>query len=69
MLSLVEFIRKLMERQAIRRVEEKTLTPREIENVGIALMKLEETVYLIAKRFKLDPKDLNLDLGPVGRLH
>jgi Gas vesicle protein K len=68
-LSLVEFIRKLMERQAIRRVEAKTLTPREIENVGIALMKLEQTVYLIAKRFKLDPKDLNLDLGPVGRLH
>jgi hypothetical protein len=32
-------------------------------------MKLEQTVFLIAKRFKLDPKDLNLDLGPVGRLH
>ncbi len=56
-LSLVEFVRKLMERQAIRRVEEKTLTHEEIENVGVALMKLEETVYLIAKRFKLDPKD------------
>ena len=68
-LSLVEFIRKLMERQAIRRLEEKTLTPEEIENVGIALMKLEETVYQLAKRFKLEPKDLNLDLGPVGRLH
>ncbi len=69
MLSLVEFVRKLMERQAIRRAEEKTLTHEEIEKVGVALMKLEETVYLIAKRFKLDPKDLNLDLGPVGRLH
>ncbi len=68
-LSLIEFIRKLMERQAIRRLEEKTLTPEEIENVGIALMKLEQTVHLIAKRFKLDPKELNLDLGPVGRLH
>lgn len=68
-LSLIEFIRKLMERQAIRRLEEKTLTPEEIENVGIALMKLEETVHEIAKRFKMDPKDLNLDLGPVGRLH
>ena len=43
-LSLIEFIRKLMERQAIRRLEEKTLTPDEIENVGIALMKLEKTV-------------------------
>ena len=68
-LSLVEFIRKLMERQAIRRLEEKTLTAEEIENVGIALMKLEETVALLAKRFKLDPRDLNLDLGPIGRLH
>jgi hypothetical protein len=68
-LSLIEFIRRLMERQAIRRLEEKTLTPEEIENVGIALMKLEQTVYQLAKRFKLDPKDLNLDLGPIGKLH
>jgi len=68
-LSLMEFIRKLMERQAIRRLEEKTLTPAEIENVGLALMKLEQTVHLIAKRFKLDPKELNLDLGPLGKLH
>jgi len=68
-LSLIEFIRKLMERQAVRRLEEKTLTPEEIENVGLALMKLEQTIHQIAKRFKLDPEDLNLDLGPVGRLH
>ena len=68
-LSLIEFIRKLMERQAIRRLEDKTLTPEEIENVGLALMKLEQTVYKIARRFKLDPKDLNLDLGPIGKLH
>ena len=68
-LSLIEFVRKLMERQAIRRLEDRTLTPDEIENVGKALMKLEQTIYMIAKRFKLDPKDLNLDLGPIGRLH
>lgn len=68
-LSLIELIRKLMERQAIRRLEEHTLTPEEIENVGVALMKLEQTVHDIAKRFKLDPKDLNLDLGPIGKLH
>jgi Gas vesicle protein K len=68
-LSLVEFIRKLMERQAVRRLEAKTLTPEEIEKVGIALMKLERTVHQLAKRFNLDPKDLNLDLGPVGKLH
>ena len=69
MLTLVEFIRKLMERQAIRRLEEETLTPQEIESVGMALMKLEQTVFTIAKTFKIDPKELNLDLGPVGRLH
>jgi hypothetical protein len=68
-LSLIEFIRKLMERQAIRRLEAKTLSAEEIENVGLALMKLEETVRQIAKRFKLKVEDLNLDLGPIGRLH
>jgi gas vesicle protein GvpK len=68
-LSLIEFIRKLMERQAVRRLEAKTLTPEEIENVGLALMRLEQTVRQLAKRFKLDVEDLNLDLGPIGRLH
>ena len=68
-LSLMEFIRKLMERQAIRRLDADTLTAEEIENVGRALMKLEETIHEIARRFNLDPKDLNLDLGPLGRLH
>ena len=68
-LSLVEFIRKLMERQAIRRMEEQTLTAQEVENVGVALMRLEETIRDLAGRFNLDVDDLNLDLGPVGRLH
>jgi DNA-nicking Smr family endonuclease len=67
-LSLVEFIRQLMERQAIRRLEAGTLTPDEIERLGQALMKLEETVQQIAKQFDLDPDDLNLDLGPLGSL-
>ena len=64
-----ERLRKLMERQAIRRLEARTLTAEEIENVGLALMKLEETVRQIATRFKLNVEDLNLDLGPIGRLH
>jgi hypothetical protein len=67
-LSLVEFLRKLMERQAIRRMEEGTLTPREIEDVGLALMRLERTVHQMARRFGLRPEELNLDLGPLGRL-
>jgi hypothetical protein len=67
-LSLVEFLRKLLERQAIRRMENKTLTREETEAVGLALMRLEETVRDIARRFDLAPEDLNLDLGPIGRL-
>ena len=62
-LTLVEFLRKLMERQAIRRMKEKTLTPKQIEAVGTGLMKLEETIREIGKRFGLTPEDLNLDLG------
>lgn len=67
-LSLVEFIRQLMERQAIRRMEAQTLTPQEIEKLGLALMRLEEAIKDIAKRFGLEQEDLNLDLGPLGRL-
>lgn len=67
-LTIVEFLRQLMERQAIRRMEQKTLTPKEVEAVGAALMTLEETVREIGKRFGLTPEDLNLDLGPLGKL-
>ena len=67
-LTLVEFIRQLLERQAIRRMDAGTLTPEQTEAVGTALMRLEETVRDLAARFGLDPDDLNLDLGPVGRL-
>ena len=68
-LALVEFLRKLMERQAIRRMDEGTLTGEQIESVGTALMKLEKTLHQMAKRFGLSPQELNLDLGPLGRLH
>ena len=67
-LTLVEFLRQLMERQAIRRMEAQTLTPEETERVGLALMRLEETIRDIGARFGLAPEDLNLDLGPLGRL-
>lgn len=62
-LTLVEFLRQLMERQAIRRMEQKTLSPKQVEAVGAALMTLEETIQDIGKRFGLTPEDLNLDLG------
>jgi hypothetical protein len=67
-LTLVEFVRKLLERQAIRRMEGGTLTARQTEDIGRALMKLEETVVDIAAKFGILPEDLNLDLGPVGKL-
>ena len=66
--TIVEFLRQLMERQAIRRMEQKTLTPKQVEAVGAALMTLEETIREIGKRFGLTPEDLNLDLGPLGKL-
>lgn len=67
-LTLVEFIRQLLERQAIRRMEAGTLTDRQTEEIGVALMKLEETVRDIASKFGIAPDELNLDLGPVGKL-
>ena len=67
-LTIVEFLRRLMERQAIRRMEEKTLTKKEVEAVGQALMTLEQTVRDIGAKFGLTPEDLNLDLGSLGRL-
>jgi hypothetical protein len=67
-LTLVEFLRAVMERQAIRRMEAETLTPEEVEAVGLALMRLEETIHDLAQRFGLNPADLNLDLGPLGKL-
>jgi len=67
-LTIVEFLRQLMERQAIRRMEQKTLTKKQVEAVGMALMTLEATVREIGARFGLSPEDLNLDLGPLGKL-
>jgi len=67
-LSLVEFLRQLMERQAVRRMEAGTLDAEAIEKLGVGLMQLEETVRDIAARFGLTPAELNLDLGPLGKL-
>ena len=67
-LTLIDLVRQLLERQAIRRVEAGTLTAGETEAIGLALMRLEETVRDIAAQFNLAPEDLNIDLGPVGKL-
>jgi hypothetical protein len=67
-LTLVDFLRQLLERQAIRRMDEGTLTAAEIEAVGLALLRLEKAIRRLARRFGLSPGDLKLDLGPLGRL-
>src|SRR5688572_6309971 len=67
-LTLVEFVRQLLERQSIRRMEAGTLTDRQVEDVGRALMQLEETIRDIAAKFGIAPEDLNLELGPLGKL-
>ena len=67
-LTLVELIRQLLERQAIRRMEAGTLDDTETEAVGLALMRLQETILDLAKQFDISPDELNLDLGPVGKL-
>ena len=67
-LGLIELLRQLLERQAIRRMEGGTLTDQQVEDMGQALMKLEEKVKEIADQFGLKPEDLNLALGPLGNL-
>jgi gas vesicle protein GvpK len=67
-LSLIELLRQLLERQAIRRMEGGSLTDDQIESMGEALMKLEAKIHELAAHFGLSPADLNLDLGPLGNL-
>lgn len=62
-LTLVNLIRELMEKQAIRRIEAGSLTEEEMERVGLTFMKLEEKMEELKKYFDLEDKDLNLDLG------
>jgi len=67
-LGLIEFIRRLLERQAIRRVEGGGLSDGQIENLGLALLRLESKVHELKAQFGLSDEDINLDLGPIGRL-
>lgn len=67
-LTIVELVRQLMERQALRRIDQEDLTEDQVEELGVALMKLEEAMTELQERFDLSPSDLNLDLGPLGPL-
>jgi hypothetical protein len=67
-LTLIEFIRRLLEKQAVRRMEGGDLSPEQIEELGLALMSLEAKLQELKSQFGLSDEDLNLDLGPIGRL-
>lgn len=67
-LTVIELLRELMERQAIKRVEGGTLTDEEIEEIGTTLLKLEEKMEELKIIFGLEQEDLNINLGPLGNL-
>jgi hypothetical protein len=67
-LTLIELLRQLMERQAIRRVEAGTVDEEQVERLGRTFMALEQRMDELKAHFGLADEDLNLDLGPLGRL-
>jgi hypothetical protein len=67
-LTLVEFLRRLMEAQALRRLEADTITAEEAERRGLTLLRSREAVVSLCARLGVAPESLNLDLGPLGRL-
>ena len=67
-LTLVELLRQLMERQALHRMDQGTLTDDEIERLGETFMKLARRMDELKREFGLEDKDLNLNLGPLGDL-
>ena len=67
-LTLVDLLRQLMERQAIRRMEGGTLSDEEVERLGQTFMLLERRMKELKETFGLSDKDLNIDLGPLGKL-
>jgi hypothetical protein len=67
-LTIVELLRELMERQALRRIEGGTLDDEEVERLGVAFMKLADRMEELQEEFGLTKEDLNLNLGPLGDL-
>ncbi len=67
-LTLLELIRQVLEHQAIRRMEGGALTDEEVERLGLALMRLSDRLDEVREVFGLEKEDLNIDLGPLGRL-
>jgi hypothetical protein len=67
-LTIVELLRELMERQALRRIDQGDLSEEDEERIGVTLMRLADGMARLRERFGLAPEDVNLDLGPLGPL-
>ena len=67
-LAVVELLRELMERQALRRMEGGTLDDDEVERLGLAFMRLNDRMAELKDHFDLTDEDLSLNLGPLGNL-
>jgi hypothetical protein len=67
-LTIIELVRQLMEKQALRRVDEGDLTDEQVEGLGLGLMHLERAMEDLKERYGLTTADLNIDLGPLGSL-
>jgi hypothetical protein len=67
-LTVIELLRRVLEHQAIRRMDGGSLTEEEVERLGVALLKLSERMEELKVVFGLTDEDLNIDLGPLGRL-
>jgi hypothetical protein len=67
-LTVIKLLHELLERQALRRIDAGSLTEEQIERLGVTLMGQAEEIDRLRKEFALDEEDLNLDLGPLGRL-
>lgn len=67
-LTIIELVRQLMEKQPLRRVDEGNLTDEQIEGLGTGLMHLEQAMEDLKARYDLTTADLNIDLGPLGTL-
>jgi hypothetical protein len=67
-LAIVKLLHELLERQAIRRIEADSLSEDEIERLGVTLMRQAQEIERLRKEFGLEEEDLNLDLGPIGKL-
>ncbi|CAM5522142.1 MULTISPECIES: gas vesicle protein K [Streptomyces] len=67
-LTVVELLRQLMERQALRRIDQGDLTDGQIDEIGTTLMLLDQRMTELCEQHGVRPEDLNLDLGPLGTL-